>query len=89
MPSHAERRKRNVAREVRWIGRHPRLGRVTLWFLVVMALGETLMALSHVASDRWGAAAWYAGTAVLLAWLARRWAGEVREAALLDDADRA
>ena len=85
----AERRERNVAREVRWIARHPKVGKATLWFLVVMAFGQAAMALSFVARGGWGAVAFYAGSTALVVWIARRWADEVRQARLVNEADRA
>jgi hypothetical protein len=90
VPGDAERRAAKVAREVRWIGRHPTIAKVVFWWLVVMVFGEAAMALSYVVGAAWGAAAFYGAAAVLVAWLAHRWAGEVREAALIhDEADRA
>lgn len=89
MTSHAERRERNVAREVRWIARHPRLSGLILWWALAMVAGEALLALSYVASGQWGAAAFYAGAIGVVSWLAHRWAGEVREAGQIDEAERA
>ena len=75
---YAERRQEGWESTQRWTRRHPVLGRLCLWWIGAMVVGQVAYVIAYVIQAEWLAAAYYGAAAVGFTWVGWSWMHTMR-----------
>lgn len=75
---YADRRQEAWESTQRWTRGHPRLGRLCLWWIGAMVVGQVAYFIAYVVQAEWLAAAYHGAAAVGFTWLGWSWMHTVR-----------
>jgi hypothetical protein len=75
---YADRRQEGWELTQRWSQRHPLVGRLCLWWVGAMVVGQVAFSIAYAIHAEWLAAAYYGAAAVGFTWLGWSWMHTLR-----------